>query len=74
MGRRLYTRYMGACSEMRLPRSLSLSQSMSPFSGALDSALAAAAAPAPARARRGLEPAPWEAAAADVPVSRGRAL
>ena len=42
---------MGACSEMRLPRSLSLSQSMS-FSGALDS-LAAAAAPAPARPAAG---------------------
>ena len=37
---------MGACREMRLPRSESESQSMS-FSGALDSALAAAA-PAPA--------------------------
>ena len=37
---------MGACREMRLPRSESESQSMS-FSGALDS-LAAAAAPAPA--------------------------
>ena len=35
---------MGACREMRLPRSESESQSMSPFSGALDS-LAAAAAP-----------------------------
>jgi len=37
---------MGACREMRLPRSESESQSMSP-SAALDS-LAAAAAPAPA--------------------------
>ena len=38
--------YMGACREMRLPRSESESQSMSP-SAALDS-LAVAAAPAPA--------------------------
>ena len=36
---------MGACREMRLPRSESESQSMSPFSGALDSAAAPAAAP-----------------------------
>ena len=35
---------MGACREMRLPRSESESQSMS-FSGALDSAAAPAAAP-----------------------------
>ena len=39
---------MGACREMRLPRSESESQSMSPFSGALDSLAADAAAPAPA--------------------------
>ena len=37
--------YMGACREMRLPRSESESQSMSPFSGALDSTAAPAAAP-----------------------------
>ena len=37
---------MGACREMRLPRSESESQSMSPFSGALDSTAAAAPAPA----------------------------
>ena len=36
---------MGACREMRLPRSESESQSMSPFSGALDSTAAPAAAP-----------------------------
>ena len=39
---------MGACREMRLPRSESESQSMSPFSGALDSLAADGAAPAPA--------------------------
>ena len=39
--------HMGACREMRLPRSESESQSMSPFSGALDSLAADAAAPAP---------------------------
>ena len=43
MGRRLYTHYMGACREMRLPRSESESQSMS-FSGALDSLVAGAGA------------------------------
>ena len=37
---------MGACREMRLPRSESESQSMSPFSGALDSLAATAPAPA----------------------------
>ena len=39
---------MGACREMRLPRSESESQSMSPFSGALDSTAAAPAAAPPA--------------------------
>ena len=38
---------MGACREMRLPRSESESQSMSPFSGALDSLAADAPAAAP---------------------------
>ena len=51
---------MGACREMRLPRSESESQSMSP-SAALDS-LAAAAAPAPGTPAAGQSSSTYEAA------------